>query len=341
VVEKELKDLLGSFGNQLTEAQRNQYIPKLRDYFIRYVLENKKDIKDIESLFKYELTRNDIIKSTKFYVTRNEDVKSKGAIDDFLIALNQFFELEIKEKYFNQNLINLRPFMKLSLEIGYELLNEGVKLKDKESYPAINDNQFNYLIQLIKDDNDNSMTKLQSRIIVKILLLYGFSPGRIISLKVSDFIIEKRSLYINYCENPNRFIKLEIPYSLFNDLLKHSEQRKNTKGFCDNLFITTTGNEITHSYLKYYLGKVKQDYYYKNPYEEIEDVNPFTLTGLAKYAIIKMILNGMNQSIIMDLTGFENDVFEYCQEYVNNIKAISKDRYINSKIRSIDTFDIF
>lgn len=331
--------MLRNFGTKLTEAQSNQYIPKLRDYFIPYVLENKQDVTNIESLFKHELTRNDIIKSVKFYITRNENVRSKGAIDDFLISLNQLFEVEINEKYFNQNLINLRPFMQLNSEIENELVNEGIKLKEKEPFPAISDNQFKHLIEIYKNDIVNKMTGLQCRIIVKMLLLYGFKLERIFALKVSDFIVEKRLLKVTYRENPYRFINLELPFSLFSDMTEHSKLRKDIGG-CDSLFVTTTGKEISHAYLKDYLNNAKQDYYVDNPHEDTGEINPFTPTGLAKYAVIRMILNGMNQSIIMDLTGFENDVFEYCQEHVNNIKAISKDRYINSKIRSIDTFDI-
>lgn len=338
-MKEKLEELLKNFGTKLTEAEYNQYIPKLRDYFVPYILENKGDVNEIEALFKYELTRNDIIKSTEFYIIKNENVESKGAIDDFLISLNQLFELEINDKYFNQNLINIRPFMKLNSEIEGRLIKVGIKLKDKEAVPAINQNQYEEFIDFMKKDNGEKITPLQCRIIIKMLLLYGFSPERIFALNISDFVIEKRVLRVTYCENPYRFINLELPYSLFNDLVKHFELRKNIQGN-NKLFVRTTGKEIAHSYLDDYFKNVKQSYYEKNHSERVEEINSFTFTGLAKYAIINMILNGMNQSIIMDLTGFKSDVFEYCQEQVNNIKAISKDRYVNSKIRNIKTFDL-
>ncbi|TBL77431.1 hypothetical protein [Paenibacillus thalictri] len=116
-----LNQLLRNFGINLTQYEFNQYIPKLRDYFFPFLLQEKKHVTDAGTLFKFELTRSDIVKSTEYYILKNEKVKSKSAIDDFLTALNCFFEEEIYEKYPNQNLMNIRPFNKLSSEIENRL----------------------------------------------------------------------------------------------------------------------------------------------------------------------------------------------------------------------------
>jgi len=336
---KELTEVINSFGSKLTEWQYNNYIPKLRDYFIEYIMENFKEVKNVTTLFKHELTRSHIIRSTEFYIIKNENVKSKSAIDDFLISLNQLFELEINNKYYNQNLDNIRPFMRLNAEIEQDLINQGIILKDKEPYPAINRNQFMFIIEQLKEVG-NSFTKLQIKIIIKLLLLYGFKPERIIDFDISDFKIDERVLNVKYNENPDRYIRLELSNSLYKDLVEHSKLRADKIGE-NNLFVNTKGNKIDHGFTKHYFDVIRNKYFKKYPYEKLEDKNnnQFTFTGLAKYSVINMILNGMNQSLIMDLTGFEDDVFEYCQEQVNNIKAVAKDRYINSNIRGIETYD--
>ena len=337
---EELTEVINSFGSKLTEWQYNNYIPKLRDYFIEYVMKNFKEVKNVETLFKHELTRSHLIKSTEFYIIKNENVKSKSAIDDFLIALNQLFEVEINNKYYNQNLENMRPFTKLYSEIEQNLISDGILLKEKEPYPAINRDQFMFIIEQI-DYIGEKFSEIQKKIIIKLLLLYGFKPERIIDFDLDDFKINERILNVKYNENPDRYIKLELSNSIYDDLVKHSKLRANIKGD-NNLFVTTKGNKIAHSYLKHYLDNIRNKYFEKYPYEKAEDEenNQFTFTGLAKYSVVNMILNGMNQSIIMDLTGFEDDVFGYCQEQVNSLKAISKDRYINSNIRGIETYDL-
>ncbi len=337
---EELTEVINSFGSKLTEWQYNNYIPKLRDYFIEYVMKNFKEVKNVETLFKHELTRSHLIKSTEFYIIGNENVKSKSAIDDFLIDLNQLFELEINKKYYNQNLENIRPFMKLNSEIEQNLIKDDIILKDKEPYPAINRNQFMFIIEQM-DYIGEKFSEIQKKIIIKLLLLYGFKPERIIDFDIDDFKINERILTVKYNENPDRYIKLELSNSIYNDLVKHYKLRANMKGD-NNLFVTTKGKKITHSYLKHYLDNIRDKYFEKYPYEKTEDEenHQFTFTGLAKYSVITMILNGMNQSIIMDLTGFEDDVFGYCQEQVNSIKSVSKDRYVNSNIRGIETYDL-
>ena len=52
-----------------------------------------------------------------------------------------------------------------------------------------------------------------------------------------------------------------------------------------------------------------------------------------------MIESGLNQAVIMDLTGQGIDVFSYCQNIVDNRNGCSCNRYINHMIRGIDTYD--
>jgi hypothetical protein len=78
---------------------------------------------------------------------------------------------------------------------------------------------------------------------------------------------------------------------------------------------------VVTGFLKYYIGR--------------NDV-----IGLSKNVIIRMIYEGINQSLIQEFTGYKSDVYKYCQSKVNFDKAIYRNRYLDSKLRSIESFDI-
>ncbi|OMD49473.1 hypothetical protein BSK56_08965 [Paenibacillus borealis] len=89
--EHEIMNIVYHFGIKLTKSKFDMYIPKIRDYFAKYILENKSG-STIENVLKYEITRNDIIQSTVYYILKNKNVRSKSAIDDYLTIINRFFE---------------------------------------------------------------------------------------------------------------------------------------------------------------------------------------------------------------------------------------------------------
>lgn len=337
-VKNEIVQLIEHFGEGLSQYEYNQYIPKLRDYFIDYLIENKSHAQDIPNLFKFEFTRSDIVLSTEYYVTKNESVRSKSAIDDFLIALNRFFDEVINIKYPNQNLITIRPFTNLSKDIEKTLLEKGIKLEARQGYPPIKEDQYKFIIEYLKKDRNISIKNEQVHIIIKLLLLYGFSFDRIMNLRAGAYCSERRVLEVTYRENPFRGLVLELPYSL-NKEIENYTRKLNDKNNAENyLFCTKNGNKIKHDFPNEYLSKIKHEFFSGNDIEK-NLRNPFTPTGLAKFAVINMIIKGINQSVILDLTGFKDDMYLACQKEVNEIKVLHRNRYINHMIRDISTYD--
>lgn len=146
-----LLDIINEFGGLLTTYEYNQYVPKLRDYLIPYIIESKGEALEIDRIFKDEFTRSDVIKATIFYVTRNENVVSISAIDDYLVAINRLFDELLFSKYPNPTLMKYKPFSSLSDEIRELLIKEGVgELKEREVFPSINCEQFNFIIEYLK-----------------------------------------------------------------------------------------------------------------------------------------------------------------------------------------------
>nr|WP_302773394.1 tyrosine-type recombinase/integrase [Clostridium paraputrificum] len=329
------KLVVNNFGSNLSQYEYNQYVIKLRDYLLPYIEKNKSHCDNIEQLFKYEFTRQDIINSTIYYVENNENVICKSAIDDFLISLNRLFGETINEKYFNQILFNIQPFNCLSKDIESEIEKRGFKLlKDRESYPAISNKEYDLLIEYLRNMKCTKISSYQYKIITSLLLLYGFSFDRIININYNDYSMERGILKIN-CETENRFIELELPYNLKMLMKEFLDIRKNVNNQSNSMFITRTGNKISHGYLTDFFLKVKKE----QNIEVGNNRNSFTPTGLAKYSVIKMIMEGMNQSIILDLTGFKLDLYLDCQNEVNNLKNLNLNRYVNKMIRGISIYD--
>lgn len=334
-----LLDIINEFGGLLTTYEYNQYVPKLRDYLIPYIIENKGEALGIDRIFKDEFTRNDVIKATIFYVTRNENVVSVSAIDDYLIAINRLFDELLFSKYPNPTLMKYKPFSSLSDEIRELLIREGVdELKEREVFPSINFEQFNFIIEYLKNNKNSGIKTSQVNIIIKLFLLYGFSHDKVAMLKIDDYNFNQKTLRVEYKRVMKRSIFLELPYSLSQEINEYLVLRNKNINLNSNLlFITEKNNNIKNSYLTDTLNSIKNKYIEINGVNS--DKNQFTPTGLQKYAVIQMILNGMNQSVIMDFSGQQLGIYNDCQDEVNGIKELDRNRYINHMIRGISTYD--
>lgn len=157
-------------------------------------------------------------------------------------------------------------------------------------------------------------------------------------LKIDDYNFNQKTLRIEYKRVMKRSIFLELPYSLSQEISEYLVLRNKNINLKSNLlFITEKNNDIKNSYLTDTLNSIKNKYIEINGVNS--DKNQFTPTGLQKYAVIQMILNGMNQSVIMDFSGQQLGIYNDCQDEVNRIKELDRNRYINHMIRGISTYD--
>lgn len=336
-MKNDLLRIIDEFGGMLTREQYNQYIPKLRDYLIPYIIKSKAENLSADRIFKDEFTRNDIINATIFYVENNENVYSLSAIDDYLIAINRLFDKYLFEKYQNTNLMKYRPFTSFSDEIEKALINKKIELKSREVYPSINEDEYKFILEYLSRYKKKSIKSKQVSIIIKLYLLYGFSHDKIASLKRADYCSKRRNLRINYRGIMTRNIYLELPYKLSNEINEYLAFRDRTTNLnSDLLFVNENNRKISNDYSFYVLSDIKKRYIKD---EISSEKNQFTPTGLQKYGIIQMILNGMNQSVIMDFSGQKIDIYADCQNEVNRIKRLDRNRYINHIIRGISIYD--
>lgn len=335
---EKLLDIIYEFSKKLTQEERNQYIPKLRDYLVPYIIENKNVNFNIDDIFKDEFTRSDIINATIYYVTKNENVESLSSIDDYLVSINRLFDELLFNKYPNPNLMKYKPFTSLSSQVQEDLINKGIKLKERETNPAINSEQYKFILKYLKEYKVSKLKSYQVSIIIKLFLLYGFSHNKVANIKIEDYCFEKKTLRVDYKIVMTRSIYIELPYTLSKEIDKYLELRKQDNNLDSNLlFVTENNNKIPNGFINSILNSIKKAYSEIN--EDIFDRNQFTPTGLQKYAIIQMIKNRMNQSVIMDFTGQQKDIYNDCQNEVNRIEDLDRNRYINHIVRGISTYD--
>lgn len=336
----ELLNLLDDFRKKLTDYQYNQYIPKLRDYLFPYIESNFQE-SSISEIFQNEFTKKNIIDSAIYYIDINTNVQRISAIEDYLIALNSFFEKTIFEKYHNTNLMSLKPFVRLSKDVKEKIKEKNIKLLEKETFPAINDFQFEYIFYYLNNDYSfRSLSSYQIPIILKLMLLYGFSHDILSNLKLNSYDSDKNTLLINNMKDIRKNITLELPFNLKENFIQYFNFRNlQTSINSEFLFVTEKNTKIKNSFSSKTLDKIREKFTYDNPDIYDNTRNPFTPTGLQKYAIIKLILSDFNQSILSDLTGQKQDILIDCQLSVNEKKVIKLNRYINHMIRGIDTYD--
>ena len=319
---KELTLLLREFEKKLnSNAKKNQYIPKLLDYFIEYVYE-KYSSDSIEDTFSSNFNKNDLLLSTIKYIEENRNVKKVSAIDDFLIAVGEFFNKVIFIKYKHPSLRELAPFVKLRDEV---LRHKDIKktLAEREKNPALNDDEYQFIIKYLRSKKTNSIVQLQSYIIVKLMLTYGLSLNRIKKIQRIHFNKEEDILLII---SRNNSIELKIAAELSNKISEYLSIR-NSKLNNELLFVTTENNGITNSFCNKFIKDIQADYIKK---EKIKA--NFTPTGIIKYTLMQMILSGVDIYALSVFTDNKDTVLMDCYERL----SYSMSNHINNQYEKLN-----
>jgi hypothetical protein len=337
-MKEELKKLLDEFATSLSKYQQNQYITKLRDYLLPYICDNYSD-KTIGDLLTNEFTKDDIIMSTVYYVTENENVKRKSAVRDFLTAMDSFFKKVVLKKYSNRYIPSLHPFIQFEEIVNIKLKEKNIVLLEKESNPPADKEHVFFILKHFEKMETKSLMQLQTSIIIKLYLLYGFSSDVLAKQMLDDYIEPQHLLCIKNQADSRGDIILELPYILKREFTKLISIRVSDPSLdSELLFVNTKNKTFTPSQVHAELKKIKCEFEERNKIEF--DKNPFTPTGLQKYAIINMILIGMNESMIGELTGQKEEIMFDCQLVVNESRMINRNRYINHMVRGIETYDL-
>lgn len=336
-----LKETIEQFLETISESSIKTYKSKIYIFYEFLTLE--KGINDkTYKIYLETMKINEIEESLDYYIVGNK-IKSESIAWHFISVIKRYFNFIYKLGIQNVNLLKSIGLSEdhpdsFQYKIREKIFND-YRLAKKDSKEEITWEEAEVLIsecdQRIKElieegellDYKKYATKYNdymSSIIIKLVLFTGV-PYRVIrNIKFDNVNMTHNTICINdyYIHLPNNLSEqLAFYINLRNDIKKISKEISNT------LFVYANGSklrvqtDVVADTLKKYMGRGD-------------------ITGIIKFSIIQMIKKGINQSIIQDFTKVGDSIYKYCQKQVNENKNLSASRYLDSKLRSLETFDI-
>jgi len=317
-VEGYKKDL-GVFKKFLKEVKRIN--PESIDYFIQ------------------GFRTDGIIESLDFYI-RDNDLTSINTARRYSSCLREFLRYIIHHNNIENGELRFELGAPAYDEKSFTFkinsyISQDKRLKETEGFIAINKTDRDSLIEesdlTLKSEKifkkaikqQKYYNKFRSALIMKLTLLTGVKYEILRTIGKKDLNLKHDLITIND-------LMIRLPINLSEDFYKYEEiNSKIARSNLDrdiffieyNKSVISNKTATTSSFLKGILGR--------------GDLN-----GIIKYTISEMIKKGVNESIIKKFTGIGSKTFDECQEYVNNLYQIKTNRYLDSKIRSMEIFDL-
>lgn len=284
----------------------------------------------------------EIQESLDYYI-KSKEIKSESVAWHYISVVKRYFKFIYKLGIQNVNLIKSFSLSDDNIDSFQNIMRKKIfndnRLKKKESISEIEWEDANILISecdqqlkelidvdriLIYKVKPTKYNDLLLTIIIKVILFTGVSYQVIRDIKFKKENMIHNTISINgYSVHLPNKLSEQMTYYLNkrNKVLEDNEIKS------ELLFVNADGTKLRKQtssvadQLNEYLGR--------------GDV-----TGIRKFAIIKMIERGINQSVLQDFTGVGKKIYSYCQNKVNESKNISASRYLDAKIRSLEIFDM-
>ncbi|ENH96740.1 hypothetical protein J416_09189 [Gracilibacillus halophilus YIM-C55.5] len=317
--------------------QKSIYYLNHVNAFIDYLKHDGMNVSNME-IHLQGIRSYDIIKSLDFYIEKNNITaidtaqRYSSAVKEFLLFLYENYQVTNQELNYE---LYIPPFKDKSYRGQVnkhinKLEKEGI-LNKSTSFQNFDTLEINNLLNecnqilnsresyLMAQKKQVYFNKYRSAIMIKIILLMGITYREIIKMKINDISLENNYVKIN------GFI-VRIPINLLKQLRQYINllQSLNTKERIENLFIEFNGDRIssqtstTSNFINSLLGRGD-------------------LTGLIKYITTSMINEGINETIIKQVTGISDVLYSECHNIVyNSARSI---RHFDSKIRNLEMFD--
>ena len=320
-----LDNLVVEYEGLLNAGQKKNYMPIIKKAFVPYLLsEFSKENHDVDYLLGSVLTTEHIIKGGMYYVDNTKKVTDIAAVRKYLSVVGEMCRKIIFKKYPTSTLKSIDDFQSLCDRIVERSKKD---LGERKSHAHLSVEDYAKLDAYLSEVMNDSSYKQQVIIAVfRLILLYGFKIGMISGAKKEDYDGKKNTLKI-YTENRMDHFLIELPYLLSRQIEKVSISNAIDSEY---LFLTESGQLIYSDYFDYALVNISR---------EIKATSKITTTALSKYAVINMFLEGINPIIISKITGMKDVNLRYCQQIAYDMTRLDSNRYINSKIRNIHTFD--
>ncbi|MBN3386848.1 hypothetical protein [Clostridium botulinum] len=337
-----LKETIEKFLNE--KVSKNSYeIYKGKIYvFYKFLLVNKGINDSSYSSYLEGMKIKEIQESLNFYIIDNS-IKAESAAWHYIAVIKRYFKFLYDLGIKNTELIksfSISETNKDSFQYKiYKQINQNKRLIKKGNKQEITFDEAKIIIsecdeqieeildgRRILEYNKHAIqyNDFVGCIIIKLILLTGTTYRNIRLINFSDLNNVHNTLSIND-------YVIHIPDKLSEQLNFYIDIRKNiidsNNKQCSKLFINIDGAEIN-----------KQNGLIHNKLKEI--IGRGDITGALKFVIMQMIKKGINQNIIQSFTGIGDNIYNYCQNKINESKNMSSSRYLDSKIRSLEIYDL-
>lgn len=330
-----MKDFISQSKRAENSLTHITYGKKL-EIFYNYLNEEKNIADDNYTRVINQIDIEDVIDSIKYYKV-NCAIKYRSTIDNYLSVLHVFFSymLEkhgIRNEYFEEN--SKEKELRSRCE---EYTNQN--FKEKEPSEEIDESKVIKLINqcdtTISEGEDTDIqtlcvengifTSYVSALITKLVLFIALKNQRVVEMKLSDYDDELNEVKIDK-------YRIHLPDRLAKQMKKYKDIRSRLlldKPNRDLLFITVRGGKLS----------------YASAFSILKDVQgDKKSTSIAKYSIIKMFRNGMPLTLVKQITGYQDEVCDYCMERVDEeseeFLPNKNNRQANVFLRSTDTYDM-
>lgn len=272
------------------------------------------------------------------YYVNNYDIKYAATAWNYMSVLGVFYEF-IYSMYGWENRLFVNKNENAELKAAYEARIKELKLNTKEQVLPLDDNEAERLLNICNEKIDNHgigdivngsnngvFSNYISALACKIVLLYGSKNAVINELEITDYDAELNKLRING-------FWVHLPDKLASQMHKYMEVREQ---ILDN-------PEDTHLFVDIIKGRTKLDY--TKLFCVLKEIRGNAKAqAIAKYSIMKMIRLGLPAHVIMEFTGYSNDVFTHCQEVVDEEDGIlmmsEKSKLLDSALRRTEIYDV-
>lgn len=310
---------------------------KRKIYVFQEYVNLKLEAKDVnfQSILS-AMTKEQLVNALEYYVV-TYDIKYVTTVETYITVIGVFFDY-IAFSYQWKNPLFETKSKNLELKAAYEKRISELGLNTKEQVEPLTDSEARKLLNICNSRIDNATIDIivngavngkfsayMSSLISKLVLLYGTKNNCINELEILDYDSKLNKLKINgfwvhlpdeFALQMNKYIEFrkqllgdEVETRLFVDIRKGKRKLDNNKMF---------------AILKEVTGNVKA-------------------TSIAKYGIIQMIKLGVPAHVIKEFTGYSNDVYQYCQEKVDEQNGIlmtdEKSKLLDSALRKNILYD--
>lgn len=275
-----------------------------------------------------------IIKSLEYFIEINQ-IKKQEPARKYFVSVGQLFEFvlsnsDYKNSDLKQELGNPATRVNSYSRKTNEFIDRCKKLSPKETQSPLTDDEVSVLIewcdkQLIKDFERNEKLdstrykRISACLCIKLMILTGITYREARKLCFLDLDIDKSTITIN------DFI-IRLPKMLSCQFREFYKVRTNYDTLKDSVFLFNTidgkqwGEATSTSgipgFMKTALSKT-------------------TIMSITKYGITQLINSGINDSIIMGLTGASREILNDC---IGAMTTVDREREINSKIVNTDKY---